>query len=852
MWNLSYYNWSNGSIDNQWPDTSSYTAEFGATGGTPTVMLGDNVTVGGLIFDGNYIINTQGYGIYFGNTNINVTLNNTPNVTLNGSLLNGSASFTGAGTVTLAGSIDNGGLGVTVGGNATVILDKPSSGSPNVHAVGGGGLTVNSSGTVQFSGSGTQQVYTGTYINLNSGGTIDFNGQSQDAVGQGFNVNGSSTLINSAASTSSSYTGTISVGGNILSAGGAGNLTLGTVSGSNGAGLVKIGSGTLTLTGSSDNSFLTCTVSAGTLVLAETGTGAYRAANGVTVDSGAELQFGGTGNQQIYTGANLIVSSGATFDFNGENQDSLGSGFSVGGNGIVVNGNAIGALINSNAGTTAAYGTSAQLGDSNGVTAAGNITLTADTLVAGAGNITLYGAISGAHSLTYGISGAPTGTLQLGVTGVGQTVNSNVASGNFNYSGSTTINGGILEFIDTAPNSSPTLNIASGSTLEFNVSTSVSVADGANVALGASGGTTVSGNGTFLKTGSGILALDGQGGGHAVSFDLGTPGSPGGLIDIEGGTLRNGGWSGGVWTSNYASLNIGANGTLDLWDGNTVIVDGLTGNGTVTHTTNGGSTTLEVGINNDISGTATFSGTITETSGHTTVLTKVGTGTQILSGANSYSGGTTINGGTLAAVGTGLGTGPVVVAGGTIAVNDGTTTTAQTLTTADQTWKASGGYTARIFNDGSSDQLQIIAGTSSLTIDGSVSTATPFTVTAGTTTLGSLDPTVTRDWVIASGITTVNGVTAPTVGDPTVLATAGQGASSSGFVLNVPSDLFSGSEANAPLLELEDSSGLYSLDIVYNAAPEPGTAMLLLGGAVPMLTSRRRRRQCRPWQHENL
>ena len=35
------------------------------------------------------------------------------------------------------------------------------------------------------------------------------------------------------------------------------------------------------------------------------------------------------------------------------------------------------------------------------------------------------------------------------------------------------------------------------------------------------------------------------------------------------------------------------------------------------------------------------------------------------------------------------------------------------------------------------------------------------------------------------------------------------------------------------------------LDLVYSTTPEPGTTILLLGGALPMLTRRRRQRQQR-------
>ena len=222
---------------------------------------------------------------------------------------------------------------------------------------------------------------------------------------------------------------------------------------------------------------------------------------------------------------------------------------------------------------------------------------------------------------------------------------------NSSYTGSTTVSGGTLDI----QNATSLFNASNGNTL----AESISIANGSVLeldetnpsgewALGTSGGITITGSGTLQlnQTGSGtsagVIALGDQGGGRNVNVDM-----TGGIIDIEGGTLRNGGYSGGIWAGNGASMNIAAGATLDLWDGNAVIVDGLTGNGTVTHTSYGGSTNLTVGVNNDINGPATFAGSFVETDGHTISLTKVGTGVQVLTGAADYTAGTTVSGGTL-------------------------------------------------------------------------------------------------------------------------------------------------------------------------------------------------------------
>jgi autotransporter-associated beta strand protein len=107
--------------------------------------------------------------------------------------------------------------------------------------------------------------------------------------------------------------------------------------------------------------------------------------------------------------------------------------------------------------------------------------------------------------------------------------------------------------------------------------------------------------------------------------------------------LKNGGWQGGDWSQNNASMDVGAGSYLDLWDGFDVRVDALTGSGTVGQTF-GQNKTINVGVNG---GSGSFAGTIINGNG-TTNLTKQGAGTQTLTGLNTYTGSTTINAGILA------------------------------------------------------------------------------------------------------------------------------------------------------------------------------------------------------------
>jgi autotransporter-associated beta strand protein len=256
-------------------------------------------------------------------------------------------------------------------------------------------------------------------------------------------------------------------------------------------------------------------------------------------------------------------------------------------------------------------------------------------------NSTFSGAMSGSGSLTK----AGGGLLSLAGTAVA-------------YTGNTTVSSGTLQFYNARNFSNgnkpgDSFSIASGAVLEFYTDNASSTTDGANQLLGTiqGGGSVFSGNGTFRKTGNGILA-SGQGTtGTYMTFAL----SNSGLIDIEGGTLRNGGWQDTTWTNNQSSMYIAAGATLDLWDGKPIFIDALKGAGTITKGQgNGGTVTLNVGV---AGGSGTFSGVIQNPQTYIS-LVKAGTGLQVLSGNNSYSGPTTISAGTLQ-VGNGAASGSI-------------------------------------------------------------------------------------------------------------------------------------------------------------------------------------------------
>jgi autotransporter-associated beta strand protein len=206
----------------------------------------------------------------------------------------------------------------------------------------------------------------------------------------------------------------------------------------------------------------------------------------------------------------------------------------------------------------------------------------------------------------------------------------------------------------------------------------------------------------------------------------------GGLIDIQGGTLRDGGWGRANWASNLASINIGSTGTFNMWDdGSPVRIDALSGSGIVTDA--GNVTPLVIGVNN---GSGTFSGQIQNGGSGTMAVTKQGTGRQVLSGTNTYTGATIVNNGTLevdgslgpgVAVtvnggtldGTGVILSPVVInSGGTLAA--GTNGALGTLTLTNALTLNAGSTNYMRINKGGSPASDLVTGMTGVTYSGTL------------------------------------------------------------------------------------------------------------------------------------
>lgn len=237
------------------------------------------------------------------------------------------------------------------------------------------------------------------------------------------------------------------------------------------------------------------------------------------------------------------------------------------------------------------------------------------------------------------LGGTKTATISAEVAGTAGLVKSGngtlVLAGPLPYTGATTVNDGTLQ-VSGQPyfNLGRTTSIASGAVFELK--------DSNNTFTSLMPVSTITGTGTFRLSGNSTVNQDLNGiTGTRLTIDL----QSGGLIDLlDSSILTNGGWQVLNWTNNKASMNISGGASFDVWDGQSVFIDALTGAGAVQKNHPGNSPTLlTVGVDN---GSGTFSGSIANAQNQI-ALVKTGTGTQTLSGPNTYTGNTTVQDGTL-------------------------------------------------------------------------------------------------------------------------------------------------------------------------------------------------------------
>ena len=353
-------------------------------------------------------------------------------------------------------------------------------------------------------------------------------------------------------------------------------------------------------------------------------------------------------------------------------------------------------------------------------------------------------------SVTAGSTLTVTGPFSEGGSGRSLTVGGGgelILSGtNVNYSGATTVSAGTLQVGDSFTGATSGLSIAAGATFQLN--------SAAFWQPPAISGTSfaISGSGTFLKTGPGIMSLaNTTNNGGVMTISMGA----GGLIDIEGGAIADNATS-VQWISNLASMNIASGALFDI-RAQSAVIDALTGSGTVANTFDfNNPNVLTIGVAN---GSGTFSGTIMgngapegiygmygltavgNLNSGITCVTKIGTGIEVLSGSNVYTGYTQVNVGTLQI---GNGGGGEYLASPTIGVSGGATLAfnlADTLTYSGtiggggQLVKQGGGLLALTGNNTYSGQTSVNGG--ALAVNGTLNGSGAVAVNGGGLLSGS-------------------------------------------------------------------------------------------------------------------
>ncbi len=440
------------------------------------------------------------------------------------------------------------------------------------------------------------------------------------------------------------------------------------------------------------------------------------------------------------------------------------------------------------------------------------------------------------------------------------------------------------------PTSGGDLNLIADDTLgELNISALVQTGSGTSVT-------------NLVKAGRGTLTLtavnnysgqtDLEGGATVINAysGLGGGATPTSLatVNFYGGTLLG---NGTTVSTDYSSsvtraVFIGATGAgVAATSGSTFSIGGVIsgtgplaiGTGTLAGTGGsspnpavvGNGTVVFTGTNNTYTGVTTLAGDGTLALSAASSTNNISTSTAISVGTGSTLNVTALSGGGItlaggqALGGTGAVTGNVTVAAGStisagtsMALSTGPTNTTGTLTTGNQTWSVGGKFPVKINETNGAGTGVSGSGTaggttgwdtltmSSLNIASLGSGGNTFAITLSSPggAISDFSNTSNYVWTIASIST--GGPFTPGA----ILATtnnAGQSVSSSQFTLDTTGFVSSNPVLSSSSFYLEaigSSGGSETLEIGYNAAPEPGTAMLVLGGAMPMLLSRRRRR----------
>jgi autotransporter-associated beta strand protein len=589
--------WTNGANWSSNPDVPDGTATFTNNGAPTSVTIPNTASIGTIQFTAAAPAYSFAVNLALFEINGSGIVNNsafTPSFTNNGAM-----------TFTNASSAGNSAILNNTGGFTLSFTDSATAGNATI--------TTNPFSLTQFTGNATGG--NAQFINFISLAVVDFSGTSgpvgNNQVTAGSIAGGGTYRLGS---------NQLTVGSNNLSTAVSGTIEDGGTFGGSGASLVKIGNGTLTLTGINTYSGGT-TINGGTLaVSADNNLGA--AAGGLAFGGGT-LRFQGT----FTTNRSVTLNAGGgTFDADAFTNSAIGGTIS-----------GTGGLTKTGAGPLTLLG-------ANNYT--GGTTINAGSLIVG--DATHMASIVG--SITNNVTNAV--GLQIvnaDMSGVTTIANNGFASfSNATTAGTAIItNPGTLSFFNSS--SADHATITNDGSLQFfnasragaaNITNNFSIAFiNSSTAENAViinnrgltfGGTSTAGNATIVTNNSGI-----------TTFGSNSTGGLARLITNAGGTVE----ISGLTSTGMTAGSIEGAGNYQL-----------------------GSKSLTVGGNNlstEVSGAIQDGGV----SGGS--LVKVGTGTLLLSGFNTYTGATRVNAGTLIVNGS-IASSPVTVNAGAMLAGTGT------------------------------------------------------------------------------------------------------------------------------------------------------------------------------------
>jgi autotransporter-associated beta strand protein len=697
------------------------------------------------------------------------------------------------GIVQIGNNDANGNLGaaasVSVASGSTLLFDRSDS-SIFSNVISGAGAVIQDTGSITLNGLNTYTGATtvnggilnlakGTYagpLTVNAGGTLNFTGGT----------------INSAAGN----VATVNLNGIVNVGSGAA-----TVGGLTGAGLVQNGgtTGTDTLAISSSttsNTFSGLLTDGGnggklslfvthtaTLTGVQTLSGVNTYTGGTTIANGATLAIAGDTSINSGIGGLTFGTGGGVLEFNGSTSALNYTDASKGG--ILSNtGQNLSFQAASTTTLTGIVNTSGTLGTAGGtiIIAPGATNATADAwggtnLTGGTlqiGNGTAFGATTAGNPIAYVGTGAVTAsnaTLSFDVANnltVANAISQGASAANIiqagtgttllsaanSYTGTTTINAGTLQVgnvgaLGSGASSASgatngTVTLGAAGTLDLNgMGSSTS-----GVIVGALGGTTGSIITNSATSTTGFLEVGNKS--NSSSTYSGTISGNVGLITNGSGTLTLNGSAGNTYTGGTI-LNTGS--TLAItadkelpstsgvtWNGGTLQLNNYTSGLTFTSgnvqlgAASGTAATLGAAASS--AGTTVTPATI-NLSGASTNLVFAGPGTLVLAGNNTYGGTTTISGGELSISGnatgaTNIGAGAITLNGGDLQI------TGTSITSLNSAAASSASNLANALTWGASSGLDIASSSDDVLVSGAITGETAFTkLGAGTLSLTS-------------------------------------------------------------------------------------------------------------------